>query len=296
VENAAVDASSGTILSQLSTNGGWGNSNRFQIDFSIDVYYTDSSTVQLPFTDGGVYQPDSDIPTQVPVPPGGASIGFESSQGTTCDGGDCHYLAVDTANKKLFEVDQGSIVNNSFTSDGSVAIWDFLKIYPSSLRGDVCTSADAGGLPIAPLLFTAEEVAAGVITHAIRFILPNSRIQCRQYVRPATHGTGSSNCSGWATSNGVPYGARLRLKPSFDLSTLPSAGARVVGQALKTYGMILADGGQIALTAKSDASSSTKWSSLLGPTDLRALQPVDFEMINAGTRINFSSFDCVRNP
>ena len=59
---------------------------------------------------------------------------------------------------------------------------------------------DASGGMIAPLLFSAEEVAAGHIDHAIRFILPNSRIQYKEYVRPATHGTGSS---GWATSDGV---------------------------------------------------------------------------------------------
>ncbi len=101
----------------------------------------------------------------------------------------------------------------------------------------------------------------------------------------------------------MPYGARFRLKSSFDASTL-STGAQVVVAALKKYGMILSDGGTIALTAKSDQFSTTKWTNL-GSHDLSSLQPTDFEMVEAtyGTdqvssaqRFNFTSYDCVRNP
>ena len=115
-----------------------------------------------------------------------------------------------------------------------MAIWDWTRPYPGSLRGDVCTSADASGGLVAPLLFTAEEVAAGHIDHAIRFILPNTRIQDRQYVRPATHGTGNGTAR-WAQDSGVPYGARFRLHAGFDTSRL-TAGAKVVAAALVKYG------------------------------------------------------------
>ena len=135
---------------------------------------------------------------------------------------------------------------------------------------------------------------AGAISHAIRFILPNSRIQCREYVRPATHGTGVSNCAGWANADGVPYGARLRLKSTYSVETLPSEGAKVVARALQKYGMILSDGGNIALTAKSDAASTTQWAGLLDAQDLQVLKVTDFEMVEAGTRYDFTSFDCTR--
>ncbi len=151
---------------------------------------------------------------------------------------------------------------------------------------------------MAPLLFTADEIAAGHIDHAIRFILPNSRIQKDQYVRPATHGTGGS---GWAQTNGVPYGARLRLKSTFDTSGL-SAGAKVVAAALMKYGMILSDGGNIAFTARSDAYTTAKWASTLGNRDLASLEVTDFEMVemNVGSDGTSSSkrfstgADCVR--
>lgn len=295
VASAAVDAQSSTIINQLAANGGWGNNNRFQIDFSINVYYTDSSTVQLPVQDNGMYLPDSDVPATMPVPPAGGTQGFESSGGRTCDGGDCHYLVMDQTNHQLFETwEANDVTSTHFGTNGGLAVWPFNKTWLPNFRGDTCSSADAGGLMIAPMLFTAEEIAAGAVNHAIRLILPNRRIASMTYVRPATHMTGGSS---WASSaTGVPYGARLRLKSTFDVSTLPSAGARTIARALKTYGMILADGGEIALTAKSDAQSAAKYAGYLSAQDLRALQVTDFEMVDGGARFHPTGYDCVRNP
>jgi hypothetical protein len=228
-------------------------------------------------------------------------MGFESGSGWMCDGGDCHYLVVDEANRQLIEAFQANATATSFNANGgSLAVWSFDKAYPGNLRGEVCTSADASGGLMAPLLFTAEEVAAGHIDHAIRFILPNSRIEFKQYVHPATHGTGGST---WAMSNGVPYGARFRLKSTVSTAGL-SAGALVVVAALQKYGMFLSDGGSVALTAKSDTFSTTKWDSLLGSQDLVSIQPTDFEMVDGtyGTDhesstppVDFTSYTCVRN-
>jgi serine/threonine-protein kinase len=309
VDTAPLDANSATVISTLVTNGGWGGGSGLQIDTSIDVYYADASSKRVPFaTAANLAMPDSDIPTTVPIAPttaaSSAAPGFESD--TACsDDGDCHYLVVDPPNHQLIEVYGATTDGTTFTTltDGrSVAIWDWTKSYLGSLRGDVCTSADASGGLMAPLLFTAEEVAAGHIDHAIRFILPNTRIQNKEYVRPATHGTGST--SGWAQTNGVPYGARFRLHSTFDTSAL-SAGAKVVAAALMKYGMILSDGGNISFTAKSDAFSTTKWANLLGSHDLSSIKPTDFDMVDAsyGTdmessakRYDFTSYNCVRNP
>ena len=43
------------------------------------------------------------------------------------------------------------------------------------------------GEQVAPLLATADEVAAGVIPHAMRFSLPNDMLQHGVYAHPATH-------------------------------------------------------------------------------------------------------------
>jgi hypothetical protein len=313
VANSAVDDNSKTIIAQLDTNGGWGNGNTFQMDLSIGAIFvnlaqssvpassTDTSTtgtIYVPFNSSGTGQPDSDIPTSVPttasLPITSEGSGFESSEGQTFDGGDSHYIVFDAATKLLTEVYQANISGGVFSAAG-IIIWDPKINYPANLRGDVCTSADASGGLMGPLLTTPDEVAAGEITHALRLILPNSRIQYKQYVRPATHGTGGT---GWATTNGVPYGARFRLKPNVTLPN-PSPAALVFLTALKTYGMILSDGGNIALSVANDSTFTNKWADILpnGTHELYGLTPDDFEMISVGGNyINFTSYDCVRTP
>jgi serine/threonine-protein kinase len=134
-------------------------------------------------------------------------------------------------------------------------------------------------------------VAAGSIDHAIRFILPNSRIRRGEYVHPATHGTRATS----GPPDAPPYGTRLRLRADVPLETLPNDGARTVARALQRYGMLLSDGGQITLTARSDRFTESGWAGLLGPRDLEALRPRDFEMVEGGERIPVT-LDCVRNP
>jgi serine/threonine-protein kinase len=137
------------------------------------------------------------------------------------------------------------------------------------------------------MLFTADEVAAGHIDHAIRFILPNDRIK-PGYVRPATHSTSTTG-----GSTAPAYGVHLRLRADFPISTL-SPGAQVVARALQTYGMYQADGGNIALTAQSDKHTTHKWSGLLGSHDLEALKVSDFQVISHGSVIDGD--DCTREP
>jgi hypothetical protein len=114
---------------------------------------------------------------------------------------------------------------------GSGAIFNLRSDH---LRPAGWTSADAAGLPILPGLARYDEVAAGVIDHALRFTAPCS---APRYVYPARHE--ASTCHG---ANLPPMGLRVRLKASVKISGLPYQ-ARVVAQALKRYGMILADNG-----------------------------------------------------
>jgi len=286
VSAAPVDSESAAVIAWLDGVGfGLG---RLQIDFSIEVLDADDATPVRTFTTtGDFYDPDCDhVP--MPVPAVGAIEG-ESGYECTADG-DCHLIVARRSTGELFEMWRANIVDNDFFG-GCMAVWDMTRSYGPLGRGAQCTSADAAGFPIAPLLFSADEVAAGSIDHAIRFILPNARMRERVYVAPATHSTSAT--SGPATA--PPYGARLRLRADFPLSSLPNDGARVVARALMRYGMLLADGGSVALTAQSDRFTQSKWSGLLGPRDLDSIRPSDFDMIEAGQRITYTG-DCVRRP
>ena len=286
VSNAAMDPDSGAIITWLNQQGfGTG---QMRIDFTIDVLIADASTPKRDFqpTDD-FYSPDCD---QVPVPvPVGGNLEGETGYACTTDG-DCHLLVVDQPASKLYEMWRANIVGPDFFG-GCLAVWDLGRVYGPTGRGEQCTSADAAGYPIAPLLFTADEVKAGAIEHAIRFILPNASIRSGEYVHPATHST--SAASGPKTA--PPYGARLRLRADFPLASLPSDGARVVARGLQKYGMLLADGGNIALTAQTDRHTQAKWDGLLGSHDLVSITPGDFEVIALGTPLALTN-DCLRSP
>ncbi len=288
VASDPVSPSSSAITGWLAANGGWGTGS-MRIDFSINVLTATASTPILAFTPTEeFYTPDCDhVP--VPVPAGGA---VEGEQGYTCtQGGDCHLIVVDPLTEKLYEMWEANISGSTFTG-GCVAVWDLGKSYPANLRGDGCTSADAGGFPIAAMLFTADEVYAGEIPHAIRFILPNARIRGGDvYVHPGTHTTGATS----GGPNAPPYGVRFRLRPDYPLASLPSTGARVVAQAMQKYGLFLADGGNIALTAADDRFTTHTWAEVgVDASSLTAIQVSDMQVVDMGSPV--AAGDCVRNP
>lgn len=260
---------------------------RFQTDFSFVVQQAPADTPLRPFTPTeDHYVPDCDL-EPLPVPPSGR---LEGESGYECKSkGDCHLLVHVPEQCKLYEMWRANVVNNNLHG-GCLVAWDTRLHYGTTGRGKDCTSADASGLPITPLLFTPDDLLRGRINHAIRLVLPNSLIRRHVYVHPATHST--TPTSGPATA--PPYGARFRLRQDFDTSHL-SSGAKVVAGALKRYGMILVDGGELSFTAVSDRESSVKWSTVeFSAKSLTSLRWTDFELVEAGPRITWTG-DCVRN-
>jgi hypothetical protein len=277
---------SDAIISWLSNAGGWGGG-KMRIDFGMTILEATSSTPKKSFvkTDE-FYSPDCDhVP--FPVPSGGS---LEGENGYACNNdGDCHLIVVNKSENKLYEMWRAHMSGSSFYG-GCAAVWDLAKTYPTNLRGEGCTSADAGGFPIAAMVFTPSEIKAGAINHAIRFILPNSRIRDNVYVHPGTHTTNPTS----GGPNAPPYGVRFRLKKSYPINNL-SSGAKVIAKAMQTYGMFLSDGGTIALSAATDKYSSVKWSQVgVNSYSLQALKVSDFEVVDMGTPISWNGY-CKRN-
>ena len=121
--------------------------------------------------------------------------------------------------------------------------WDIFGSYifnlgSNKLRPDGWTSADAAGFPILPLLLRADEASSGTIKHALRFTILSNRIR-EEYVWPARHQTPNSN----ASTDLPAMGQLFRLKASYMIPENYNVQARAILQALKTYGMYIADGG-----------------------------------------------------
>jgi serine/threonine-protein kinase len=298
VSAAPVSDRSDAIIGALSAAGGWGTDNRLQIDFSNAVFFADGGTPQMQVVGtedycGGGPACDA-VPTQMPVPEN-ANIGGSPDlqcdpSGNTEGQGDCQLLVVNRDAAKLYETYQSTKEGEDIRAQ-AFFIWDLDKQYPDNLRGDQCTSADAGGFPIAAMTPTADEVASGSIDHAIRFILPNDRIRAGVYVHPASHAGGPES----ADPDAPPFGVRFRLKADFDESGYTDS-QKVVLKALKTHGMLLADGGTVPLTFADDRTSSAKWTDLgIAADTFNAITSEAFEVVELGPDVPLT-YDCVRNP
>lgn len=283
VSGLPADPESPAMLAALAAAGGFGGG-ELLIDFGFTLNLADRAAPLVPLAPGPAFsRPDCDE-GMVPLPAGGALRG---ESGYTCAGdGECHLLVLQPGTRKLFELWKANLAGGALTA-GCLAVWDLSRDYGPSGRGADCASADTAGLPIAALLFTADEVAGGEIPHALRLSLPTDRIRPGVYVAPATHATRTT--TGGAAS--LPLGARLRLRADFPLDGL-SPATRVVVRALQRHGMILADGGPRALAARADLS---RWTGLLGERDLAGVKVTDFAVVDAGTRIPYRG-DCVRSP
>ena len=227
ISSAPVDPNSAAVINFI------GAGTSMHADFGAGQYL--GSTIGIPYLVVGgqqppvainftAYQSESD-PGPMPVPVTAPIEGYPNP-GT----GDRHVLVLDNSNCFLYELYSAYLSGNSWNA-GSGAAWDILS---SEQRPYTWTSADAAGLPIFPGLARYDEVAAGKISHALRFTLQQSRAA---FIPPASHWAANSS-----NSNAAPMGMRMRLKASFDVSGYSTAN-QVILNALKKYGMIMADNG-----------------------------------------------------
>lgn len=207
--------------------------------------------------------PRSSDPGPYPIPLS-APIQGESSPGSIAPG-DNHVLVLQSGTCKLYELYKARRGSGSWEA-GSGAVFNLRS---NKLRPDGWTSADAAGLPIFPLLARYPEARAGAIKHALRVTVPRTQ---DGYVHPATHFSSSDS-----DPSLPPMGERLRLKAGFDLSGYHGE-ALIVLQALKRYGLIIADeGGAWNIGGTHDAGWSDR--------DLKQIESVPgsaFEAVSTG--------------
>jgi hypothetical protein len=223
------------------------------------------------FSDG--YPDDSDVgapgrPPGYPIPTGARTEPkwIEGGQPGGGPSGDRHMLLVDKDRRILFELyaTRWDAVASRWKADsGAVFLLD-----GNGRRPEGWTSADAAGLAILPGLVRYDEVfGPDPIRHAFRFTVQATN----GHVYPASHTAGS-------TLGALPMGARLRLKAGKDISSQPAAVQKIF-QAMKTYGLIVADNGSnMYVTGAYD----TRWDNgVLNPA-FASLTASDFEVVERG--------------
>jgi hypothetical protein len=210
--------------------------------------------VPINFTEYG----DQSDPGPYPVPTNAPIEGGPSS------GGDRHVLVIDQGNCTLYEMFHSQPQSDGSWNAGSGAVYN---LNSNALRPSTWTSADAAGLPIYPGLVRYDEVASGVIRHAIRFTVPETQ---QAFIWPARHQSGDTT-----DPNVPPMGLRVRLKASINISGYDPQ-IRVILQAMKDYGMFVADNGSPWYIG---GAPDPRWNNDLLHT-MDPLQGSDFEAID----------------
>jgi hypothetical protein len=242
---ARLRKAKGTIDAQWS--GSWTPSDWNWYTWPFQVVRGDVAPLTIPGT--WAYNPATKGPYLLPPEP----VVYENRRQTTyatakwTDGAD-HHLCVYVRNeatggyKALWEYYQPWITRSGNQINAVAgASWRKFDLLHGEVPAAGVPATDAAGLMIMPLVVRYDEVAKGSINHALRFCVNNSDIS-PTFKWPARTAAGA-----WNPETGMPYGTRLRIKASWwnasaDAVLGSNTQARIIGEAMRRYGLVLADG------------------------------------------------------
>ena len=233
----------------------------YNLDMSFIIIPPDQKKVPVKVVD---YPDESDlgpypVPDNAPIedwPLNGQKLEVIQREGQ----GDRHVVVVDPVNSKLYEL----YIGRKTAAGWQAAQSSTFDLKSNKLRPAGWTSTDAAGLPIFPAIIRYDEVERGLVEHAMRFTVRNTR---RAYVYPATH-----HASNKTNENLPRMGERYRLRQDFDTTGF-SPHTRAILKGLQKYGMFMADnGGDWRLSVAPD-------SRIKGLDELRKVKGKDFEVI-----------------
>lgn len=268
ISSEEVDPNSDNLIASIGLSTGLhpdfgaGTYNKAIIGIPYVVVPDTQAYVHIKFT---LYPHESDK-GPYPVPPDAPIEGEKPDGGKF--GGDRHVIVIDRDTNRLFEMYRAFPQPDASWHAGSGAIFhlDSDKVRPTQKPG--WTSADAAGLPIFPGLVRYDEASIGTIPHALRFTVANTR---EAYVKPANH---------WASNNTdpnlPPMGMRVRLKASYVIPDNFSTETKAILNALKTYGMMVADNGSNWYIS---GAPDDRWNNDALVSELRQVTGDNFEVV-----------------
>ena len=233
------------VKSDLAVNSGRQNLRLFS-EMNFALVPDNQPTLPITFFE---YPEESDLdggthPTGLyPIPPNLPVEGWpvetadltnaEWQQDLAGTGGDRHAIIVKPNAGFLWETWQQKRTGSTWKAANG-AKWNLAS---NASRPAGWTSADAGGLAMFPAVIRYDECQRGMVEHALRLIVRNTRLGP---IYPATH-----QASNPVTSDpDVPaMGQRFRLKASYVIPASWSIQEKAVLLALKKYGAIVTDNG-----------------------------------------------------
>jgi hypothetical protein len=217
--------------------------------YTIPFQVVKGDTAPLSVPGKWAYSPESKGPYLLPPEP----VVHENSKHARYatakwTGGDDHHLLIYVRDestgglKELWEYYQPWVTwNDKKIAAVAGASWRKFDLQKGETPAPGVPSTDAAGMMFLPLVVRYDEVSRGSINHALRFCVNNADIS-PTFKWPARTAARAHN-----PETGMPYGTRLRIKSSWwkenaDAVLGVDTQARIIGEALRRYGCVLADG------------------------------------------------------
>ena len=210
---------------------GSGKKLAYNLDMCYIIVPPDQKKINVKLVD---YSDESDS-GPYPVPDNATIEGYPIGTSTLDDiqrngKGDRHCLILDPVNMKIYEFWQTRKTNDGWQASNEATF----DLTTNKTRPIGWTSSDAAGLPIIPATIRYDEVAKGIVSHAMRITFVKTR---KDFVYPATHYASK------LTDDKYPsMGERLRLKKSVTLDGF-SPHPRAILLGMQKYGVFVADNG-----------------------------------------------------
>jgi hypothetical protein len=309
IDMQPVHASSAAFLATIGTHN-------LHLDLGTSVDVTSASYYGIPYN---VVHGSSTPWVGAAFQSTDTSLSWDPTQEADCAAGATHNVVspctASVAPLPLFPIPGSPLVEGGIVTDpaqpygdhhvllldaDACRLWELYHCYPdpkggwdifgsatfdlrsNALRPAGWTSADAAGFPILPLLLRAAEASSGAIRHALRFTIQSSHIR-NAYTWPARHLTSN----GTASSSLPPMGQLFRLKASYVIAATYGTQARAILQAMKTYGMYIADGGSdMYVTGEPSAS----WAGATF-TQVQSVSSSQFEAVDLSSIAQRPGFD-----
>lgn len=198
--------------------------------------------------------------------------------------------ATSDAQMTIYDLERGAVyklqkaVYNATTDRWSAGGGSYYYLGSNGLHGSLDESDNASnsghrGNPPAVHAVRWDEIQAGSIDHVLKIAVNTAN---RDHVWPMVGSDGDST-----SPAAPPQGARLRIKPSIDLSKLGlSPPALVIARALQRYGAVVGDssGGPAALKVENTVLEGRGWlwKGVLDAASLRAIPFSMFEVTKLG--------------
>jgi hypothetical protein len=279
----ALDPNSDALIADFESSSAYGEHLDVNIPgFSIPLYWADADTPRVTITcrvggHGFVGTNGMDATAEIPMPVD-AAPDPES---------DHHLLIIDRSTNTEYGLWDAQYVGGEWTCGlGAMQDLNGDGVRPLAEVADPWWEAHgprACGFGLSAGLIRPEELAAGVIEHALVVAYPH--IRSGWYVSPASTAQ-ASNGVGAEPDRGVPCGGRIQYDPAIDVDSLDvSEAGKAILRALQIYGAYVGDySGAISLYADNSPEARAYYDSIgFGSYELLdRIDLADFRVIEIG--------------